>query len=220
MILTSVALAALAFGAGTTHAADAPPPATKRQAAPPPIPAESSPFPPRSGKVSGGAPYAPGKGPNAGGDTLVSRGKRLVESHDCHACHTPMKMGAKGPEPDMAMALSGHPQKLVMPPPPKLDGPWGWVGSNTNTAFAGPWGITYAVNLTSDPDTGIGKWREDEFLGAIKTGKHLGVGRPIQPPMPWTAYKHLSDTQLRAIFAYLQTVPPVKNRVPDYAPPK
>ncbi len=105
-----------------------------------------------------------------------------------------MKMGPKGPEPDMTMALSGHPEKLVMPPPPKLDGPWGWVGSSSNTAFAGPWGITYAINLTSDPDTGIGKWREEDFVLAIKTGKHLGVGRPIMPPMPWPAYKNLSDT--------------------------
>ena len=87
-----------------------------------------------------------------------------------------MKMGPKGPEPDMAMALSGHPEKLVMPPPPKLDGVWGWVGSASNTAFAGPWGITYAINLTSDPDTGIGKWREEDFVQAMKTGKHMGVG--------------------------------------------
>jgi hypothetical protein len=120
----------------------------------------------------------------------------------------------------MALALSGHPQKLVMPPPPKLEAPWGWVGSASNTAFAGPWGITYAINLTPDPDTGIGKWQESEFVQAIKTGKHLGVGRPIMPPMPWPAYKNLGEGQLRAIFAYLKSVPPIKNKVPDYVPPK
>ena len=48
----------------------------------------------------------------------------------------------------------------------------------------------------------------------------MGVGRPIQPPMPRPAYRNLSDAQLRAIFTYLKSVPPVKNRVPDYAPPK
>ena len=166
-------------------------------------------------------PYAAGKGnmPSAG-DVAMSRGKRLVDSHDCHACHTPMKMGPKGPEPDMSMALSGHPEKVVMPPPPKLDGAWAWVGSATNTAFAGPWGITYAINLTPDPDTGIGKWSEDEFVNAIKTGKHLGVGRPIMPPMPWPAYRNLSDIALKAIYAYLKSVPPIKNKVPDYVPPK
>ena len=177
----------------------------------------------------------PGRGANRGAEAAarqptakyatpaehqIAKGKKLVETHDCHACHTPFKMGANGPEPDMALALSGHPEKLVMPPPPKLDAPWGWVAANTNTAFAGPWGISYSINLTPDPDTGIGKWKDTEFVQAIKTGKHLGVGRPIMPPMPWPAYKNLSDQELRQIFAYLKSVPAIKNKVPDYAPPK
>jgi hypothetical protein len=80
--------------------------------------------------------------------------------------------------------------------------------------------VSYAINLTSDAETGIGKWRESDFVQAIKTGKHLGVGRPIMPPMPWPAYRNLSDADLKAMFAFLKTVPPVKNRVPDAAPPK
>ena len=229
MIRISPILVAVAFAAGSASAADTPP----ARSGPPPIPPEVSPFPARPQTPKGATAAAPATGKSAAApaspsgsaksgnaDNLATRGKRLVDSHDCHACHTPMKMGPKGPEPDMAIALSGHPEKLVMPPPPKLDGAWGWVGSSTNTAFAGPWGISYAINLTSDPDTGIGKWREEDFVNAIKTGKHLGVGRPIAPPMPWPAYKHLSDLQLRAIFAYLKTVPPVKNRAPEYAPPK
>lgn len=218
--------AALALAATFVAAADAQAP----KSGPPPIPQEQSPFPapksnagPRAAKPAAPAP-AKGpvaKGPDTGerGDP-VARGKRLVDSHDCHACHTPMKMGPGGPEPDMSLALSGHPQKLVMPPPPKLEGPWGWVGSTTNTAFAGPWGISYAINLTPDPDTGMGKWQEGEFVQALKTGKHLGVGRPIMPPMPWPAYRNMTDQQLRAIYAYLRSVPPIKNKVPDYAPPK
>jgi mono/diheme cytochrome c family protein len=212
--------AVLTFAAtlATAAAAQAP------KSGPPPIPPEVSPFPQRaSPSVRPAAPAAkqqPAAKFGEGGENQLARGKRLVDSHDCHACHTPMKMGPNGPESDMTLALSGHPQKLVMPPPPKLDGPWGWVGSSSNTAFAGPWGISYAINLTPDPDTGIGKWQETEFVQAIKTGKHLGVGRPIMPPMPWPAYKNLSDQQLRAIYAYLRSVPPIKNKVPDYAPPK
>ena len=71
----------------------------------------------------------------------------------------------------------------------------------------------------SEWDTGIGKWQEGEFVQAIKTGKHLGVGRPIMPPMPWPAYRNLSDQQLRAIYRYLQSLPPIKNKAPDYVPP-
>ena len=85
-----------------------------------------------------------------------------------------------------------------MPPPPKPDGAWVWAGSATNTAFAGPWGISDAVNLTSDADTGIGKLKADEFVKAVKSGKHFGVSRPIMPPMPWQAYGQYSDADLRA----------------------
>jgi mono/diheme cytochrome c family protein len=183
-----------------------------------PATAGESPMIPRAGRSM--APAGPTRGNAAALEAATNRGRRLLETHDCHACHTPMKKGPKGPEPDMAVALSGHPEKLVMPPPPKLDGVWGWVGSASNTAFAGPWGITYAINLTSDPETGIGKWREEDFIQAMKTGKHMGVGRQIMPPMPWTAYSQLSEPQLKAIYSYLKTVPPIKNRVPDYAPPK
>ena len=149
----------------------------------------------------------------------AKRGKHLVDTLDCHGCHTPVKMGPNGPELDMTLALSGHPASFVMPPPPRLDGPWNWAGAATVTAFAGPWGVSYAINLTPDPETGIGKWKEADFVKAIKTGKHLGVGRPIMPPMPWPAYRNLPDNDLKAIFAYLKSLPPMRNKVPDYQPP-
>lgn len=150
----------------------------------------------------------------------VERGRYLVDIMACNDCHTPMKMGAKGPEPDMARHLSGHPAALKMTKPPALGaGPWLWAGAATNTAFAGPWGITYAINLTSDEATGIGSWTEANFVRAIKTGKHLGIGRTIQPPMPWPQYSAANEEDLKAIFAYLKTVPPIKNAVPEYEPP-
>jgi mono/diheme cytochrome c family protein len=150
----------------------------------------------------------------------AKRGQQLVATHGCHDCHTPLKMGQKGPEPDLTRALSGHPQELVMPPAPQLPkGPWMWVGSATNTAFAGPWGVSFASNLTADTETGMGKWKPEEFVAAIKTGKHLGVSRPIMPPMPWESYRHLSEKDLKAIFVYLQSVPAIRNQVPAYLPP-
>lgn len=155
----------------------------------------------------------------AGDSSQLVRGKHLVLTLGCNDCHTPFKMGTNGPEPDMARMLSGHPEKLALPPPPTLNEAWNNVGSATNTAFAGPWGISYSINLTPDPDTGIGKWREQDFVAAIKSGKHLGAGRPIMPPMPWNWYGYLTDTELRAVFAYLRSIPPIRNRVPDYVPP-
>lgn len=153
---------------------------------------------------------------------VVARGEYLVTVGGCNDCHTPLKMGPKGPEPDMSRALSGHPEQLVMPEAPKLPaGPWMWVGGATNTAFAGPWGVSYARNLTPEPLTGTGIWTEDIFVKTIRTGRHWGVARPIMPPMPWFNYAKMSDEDLHAVFSYLRTVKPVRNEVPEpiIAPP-
>jgi len=148
----------------------------------------------------------------------VARGKYLVDAIACSDCHTPLKMGPKGPEPDMEKFLSGHPESPALPPPPKLpEGPWIMVA--TNTAFAGPWGVTYAINLTSDQNTGLGIWTEEMFVKAMREGRHMGQARPIMPPMPWQAIGTLTDEDLKAVFAYLKTVKPVVNHVPDYEPP-
>jgi mono/diheme cytochrome c family protein len=147
---------------------------------------------------------------------LVERGKYLVSAMGCHDCHTPWKVGPKGPEPDMTRALTGHPSDMVMPPPPKLpEGPWIALMAATNTAWAGPWGVSFTANLTPDPETGLGKWTDEMFLTAMRTGRHEGKGRPILPPMPWSMYRNLNDEDLRSIFTYLQSLKPVHNRVPQ-----
>jgi len=149
----------------------------------------------------------------------IERGKYLVTIMFCNDCHTPYKMGPKGPEPDMSRMLSGHPEAMKLPPPPKPSGPWIVAFTGTNTAFAGPWGISYTSNLTPDKNTGLGIWTEDMFLKAMKTGKHMGTSREIQPPMPWPWIGQATDEDLKAIFAYLKSVPPIANHVPDYEPP-
>lgn len=151
----------------------------------------------------------------AAGEADVSRGKYLVTIAGCNDCHTPMKMGANGPELDMSRMLSGHPQDLEMPTAPRLpDGPWQVSVAGTNTAWAGPWGVSFTANLTPDRETGIGKWTLRNFVETIRTGRRMGRGRPILPPMPFPMYKHMTDEDLAAIFAYLQSIPPVSNKVP------
>jgi len=150
----------------------------------------------------------------------VERGRYLVTIGQCHDCHTPLKLGPNGPEPDMARMLSGHPETLVMPEPPTTPSPWGWAGADTLTAFAGPWGISYATNLTPHP-SGLAAWDEEIFVAAMRTGKHMGQSRPILPPMPWMNVAQMTDEDLRAVFAYLRSIPPIENRVPEpvIAPP-
>jgi hypothetical protein len=149
----------------------------------------------------------------------IARGKYLVTTSGCHDCHTPWVLGPKGPEPDMTRALSGHPQDMVLPPPPKVEAPWVMTAAATNTAWAGPWGISYTANLTPDPETGLGKWTLRNFVETIRTGRHMGRGREVLPPMPVQVYRNWTDADFEAVFSYLQTVPAIRNRVPEPLPP-
>ncbi len=163
---------------------------------------------------------SPAPAPPAAQSTPVSnvsaeRGKYLVSIAGCHDCHTPLKMGPNGPEPDMSRALSGHPEAEKIDRAPALSEPWMAVMSRTGTAWSGPWGISYTANLTPDRNVGLGIWTEDMFMRAIREGKHMGTSRPILPPMPWQVYRNMTDDDLKSVFAYLQTLTPVANRVPD-----
>lgn len=154
--------------------------------------------------------------PAQSADAQVARGKYLVNTAGCHDCHTPFKLGPNGPEPDMSRMLSGHPEALAMPPVPKLpEGPWMVISAATNTAHAGPWGVSFTANLTPDAETGLGDWTMRDFVATIRTGRHLGRGRPVLPPMPIPVYSNFTDADLEAIYRYLRTIAPIKNRVPE-----
>jgi mono/diheme cytochrome c family protein len=144
----------------------------------------------------------------------VERGRALVASHACTDCHTPMKFDARlgMPVPDRDRFLSGHPAGA--PVPASLTPGTGLAIGETNTSFRFPFGVVYAANLTPD-ETGLKGWSEEMFVKALKTGKHMGgTGRPIYPPMPWTSFRNLSEQDLRAVYAYLRTLKPVRNDVP------
>lgn len=149
---------------------------------------------------------------------LVSRGKYLITAGSCSDCHAPKIFTATGPIPDTSKYLSGHPAASPnLPIDKKVLTPGGWmlIGPDM-TSFAGPFGASYAANLTPDTATGIGAWTEDVFIKTIRTGKHLGQegGRPILPPMPWPSVAQYTDEDLKAMFAYLQSQPPISNKVP------
>jgi mono/diheme cytochrome c family protein len=145
----------------------------------------------------------------------VEHGAYLVRTMGCNDCHTPWKMGPKGPEMDMSRALTGHPQDMKMPPAPELPaGPWIGFMSATNTAWAGPWGVSFTANLTPDKETGLGDWTEEMFIKTMRTGLHQGKGRQVLPPMPYWMVGNLTDPGIKDLFAYLQSLPPVHNRVP------
>jgi len=152
---------------------------------------------------------------------MIERGKFLVTVGGCDDCHTPKNFGPKGPEMDMSRRLSGHPAGMEIPlVDTSLIHQWVYFSHDLTTAV-GPWGITFSANLTPDNETGIGTWQPEMFITAMKTGKHLGVaeGRPILPPMPWQNMAQLPEEDLRSMFAYLKSLPAVKNKVPDPMPP-
>jgi mono/diheme cytochrome c family protein len=149
----------------------------------------------------------------------VERGKYLVTAAGCNDCHTPLIMGPNGPERDPTRTLAGHPEHVVMPPAPAPTGPWIITAGATMTAWSGPWGVSYTANLTPDPETGLGAWTTQTFIDTIRNGRHMGKGRPLLPPMPADMIRNYTDEDLSAIFAYLQSIPPVVNHVPEPIPP-
>jgi len=122
----------------------------------------------------------------------VERGLYLTTTMLCNDCHTP---GTFYGAPDFGRKLAGS--------------ELGWVG---------PWGTSYARNLTPDMETGLGKWSEDDIVKAIRTGQRAD-GTELLPPMPWQMFSNLTDEDAYAIAAYLKSLPPVSHKVPDKRPP-
>jgi hypothetical protein len=154
-------------------------------------------------------------------DEMIKRGDYIVTTGSCNDCHSPKIMTQMGPIPDSTKLLSGHPATSPLPPiNAESLKPGSWISMSPDiTAFVGPWGISYAANLTPDSATGIGAWTEEQFINTVRNGKHLGNGRDILPPMPWPFVGKLIDDDLKAVYAYLRSLPPISNRVPGPVPP-
>lgn len=154
-------------------------------------------------------------------EDLIKRGEYIVTTGGCDDCHTPKKMTDHGPEPDMDRRFMGHPSDLELPPIDK-EATAGWVLFNMDlTAGVGPWGISYAANITSDP-SGIGQWTEEQFIKSMREGKHKGLdnGRRVLPPMPWQVIALKTDEDLKAMYAFLQSTKPIENIAPPPQPPQ
>lgn len=152
-------------------------------------------------------------------EDLVSRGKYLVNAIGCDDCHSPKRMGPQGPEIIAEKRFSGFPGGTQIPKAGNAKGQWILFVPDL-TASVGPWGMSFAANITSD-ETGIGNWTEAQFFRALREGKSKGLegNRSLLPPMPWPSYGQLNDEDLRAIFAFLKSTQPVRNLVPEPIPP-
>lgn len=118
----------------------------------------------------------------------LARGEYLSRIMDCAGCHVP---GALIGQPDMAKGLSGSDVGFFLP----------------------DLGYFYPPNLTSDEETGLGTWTEDDIIRAVRTGVRPD-GRELAPIMPWHAYSALTDEDARALARYLKSLPPVRHRAP------
>lgn len=144
---------------------------------------------------------------------MIKRGEYLVTVGGCNDCHTPMKMTPIGLMPDMDRMLSGFPDGDPEPQG-KLGAQDILLAGTDLTVFKQPFGTVYARNLTPDK-TGLGEWTEKQFIETMRTGRHQGDGRALLPPMPWPNFSRMSEEDLRAVFAFLQSIKPIKNIVPD-----
>lgn len=153
----------------------------------------------------------------------VKRGEYLSYTMGCHDCHTPKVMTPQGPALDTSRLLSGHIAGTVLPAMPDAaftaPGQWALMAQDL-TAAVGPWGTSFAANLTPDA-TGTGSWSFDNFKKALREGKLKGLdgGRPLLPPMPWQTIGMASDEDLQFLWTYLRALKPINNAVPAPLPP-
>jgi mono/diheme cytochrome c family protein len=150
----------------------------------------------------------------------IDRGRALATFGGCNDCHTPKLLTTAGPTLDSTRLLSGHPAGEPIPPMVQeglAANGWTIAAAADMTVWIGPWGETFAANLTPDA-TGLAGWTADQFIQTMRTGRHSGTGRALLPPMPWQNLTALSDDDLRALFAYLQSLKPVSNTVPPARP--
>lgn len=121
-------------------------------------------------------------------DTRIERGKYLVTISGCNDCHTP---GYFFGRPDTSRFLGGSDVGFEIP------GLGVFVGSN----------------ITPDKETGVGSWTREQIVTAIQGGRRPD-GRMLAPIMPWHAFAQLTADDATAIAAFLQSLDPVRNKVP------
>jgi cytochrome c len=146
--------------------------------------------------------------------TLASqsaRGAYLVQLGECLGCHTTTKADGRSAS-DMRYG-GGRLFYVEM-----------GVGSEVASANSQHNGRTDAgarivasANITQDP-SGIPYYTEQIFITTIRTGRVAGV-RPISAAMPWIFLRNMSDEDLRAVFAYLKSLPPVSHTISNGEPP-
>ena len=158
---------------------------------------------------------------NGGFESQVAWGKHIVTISGCNDCHTPKKMGPNGPEDNMDLELSGSPSQMPAIDINRKEIESKGLALSNFTQWIGPWGISYTANITSDSTTGIGNWTEDQFILCMRKGKYGGApgGRNLLPPMPWPNFAQMTDDELKAVYAYLESTKPIHNIVPQPQPP-
>jgi hypothetical protein len=119
----------------------------------------------------------------------VKRGKYLVDTHLCALCHSPIDKDQR-----------------VLP---------GMTFAGGQLIRIEPFGDYPTCNLTSDKETGLGRWTDDQIKRVITTGIRPNGVRLPPFPMGWTAYASMTPDDLNAMVAYLRTIPPVYNKIPE-----
>ena len=149
-------------------------------------------------------------------EDVIAHGEYLVGIMGCHDCHSPKRMGERGPEMIPELMLSGFPsdRPIVKFKSELIQQGFAMLYPDL-TGAAGPWGVSFAGNLTPH-ESGIGNWTEEQFKRALTQGKSKGLenGRMLLPPMPWQGFSILKDEDVHAIYSYLKSINPVENVVP------
>jgi mono/diheme cytochrome c family protein len=137
----------------------------------------------------------------------IEQGRYLAQIAGCITCHTPFLASYA----DLSKLSTDELRTLSFSEHDTLDMDRLLAGGRPFDL--GPGGVIRSRNLTPDPVTGLGKWTDAEIKRAIRTGATRG--RQLHPIMPYTIYNHMADSDLDAIVAYLRSLPPIANQIPD-----
>jgi hypothetical protein len=143
----------------------------------------------------------------------IKRGAYLVLVGGCDDCHTPMRTTPQGPRMEWSRRMAGHAPPSREPAGTLGKGDLVLSGSDF-TSYRADYGTVFARNLTPHK-SGLGDWTEAQFIKTLRIGRHQGEGRPVLPPMPWDRFGRMTDEDLKALFAYLRSLPPIDNTPPE-----
>jgi mono/diheme cytochrome c family protein len=154
--------------------------------------------------IGGTVLILPGAAAQTDDEDLIARGRYITQISSCETCHTPYVAELADFTVEQLVDLSLRERNVI-----DLERPF----AGGRVFDLGPAGVIVSRNLTSDEETGIGAWTDEEIETAVRTGVSRD-GRQLHPIMPYSTFNRMGSDDMEALIAYLRSLEPIENEVP------